>query len=442
MIVKDIKPVKVNFNLRDQLTKDSETAIHCIVRFNGQRVVISSVENIKSKYWDVDKQRSKATRQFTQYPEFNQRLDDIESSIKTLYRTYISAYKHYPNPEQFKQTVKLALSDQSEATTALKVSFLKFVEQLILDTKSGKRINPKTKQRFAQDSHKAYQNTLRALERFEKRLRCKLDFGSIDLEFYSDFKDYMLHEEKVSNNYFGLHIKNIKLFLNESFELGLHTNQKHNHKNFAKLTNEVDNIYLNQEQLSILTNLDLSDNLRLERVRDLFLVGCWTGLRFSDFNAIGAKNIEGDFIEIQTQKTGETVVIPIHHTVRSIMNKYNGLTRNSLPPPISNVNMNKYLKELAKKAGFDEMQQIRVYKGGSVVVKNIEAHELISTHTARRSFATNMHLLGVPSISIMGITGHRTEKAFLKYIKVTPREHAVKLMHIWQRQLMQAAEDN
>ena len=114
MAIKDIKPVKVNFNLRDQLNKDKDTAIHCVVRFNNQKIVISSVEVVKPKYWDLDKQRAKATRQFAEYPEFNQRLDEIESQIKSLYRSYISENKQYPIPEEFKRFIKLALSDQTE----------------------------------------------------------------------------------------------------------------------------------------------------------------------------------------------------------------------------------------------------------------------------------------------------------------------------------------
>jgi len=56
---------------------------------------------------------------------------------------------------------------------------------------------------------------------------------------------------------------------------------------------------------------------------------------------------------------------------------------------------------------------------------------MVTTHTARRSFATNMYKMGIPSITIMAITGHRTETAFLKYIKVTPQEHAEKMRDIW-----------
>jgi integrase len=355
MVIKDIKPVKVNFNLRDQLTPDKNTAIHCVIRYNNQKLVISSVETIKPKYWDLEKQRAKASKQFPEYPEFNHRLNNIESSVKSMYRNYITEFKKYPSTEEFKQIIKLGLSDQTEINKPIKITLFKFIEQLIEDTKTGKRVNPKTKQRFAPDSHKAYQNTLRALERFSKHSKIKIDFYTIDLEFYNDFKEYMMDIEKVSNNYFGLHIKNLKLFLNEGFEIGLHTNQKHNHKQFSKLQNDTENIYLNKQQLEVLDNLDLSKNTRLDRVRDLFLVGCWTGLRFSDFNAISPKNIHNDYIEIETQKTGERVVIPIHETIKTIMLKYAGLTTNGLPPAISNVNMNKYLKEVAKEAGFDEI---------------------------------------------------------------------------------------
>lgn len=438
MAIKDIKPVRVNFNLRDQLNKDKDTAVHCVIRYNNQKTVISSVETIKPKFWDIERQRAKSTRQFVEHPEFNHRLDNIESTIKSEFRNFISEFKKYPTTEEFKQRVKRALSDQTDVDKPVRISLLKFIEILIEDTKSGKRINPKTKQRYAADTHKAYQNTLRALERFEKYVKTKIDFDYIDLEFYNDFKEYMMNEEKVSNNYFGLHIKNIKLFLNESYELGLHKNQKHNHKHFTKLQNDTDNIYLNREQLNILYNFDFSKNSRLDRVRDLFLVGCWTGLRFSDFNALKPNCIKGEFIEVETQKTGQPVVIPIHETIKSIMKKYEGLTENSLPPSISNVNMNKYLKEVAKEVGFNDIQQIRVFKGGKIMVENVQIYNLISTHTARRSFATNMYLIGVPSYTIMHITGHRTDKAFMKYIKVTPKEHAIQLNTFFNRTELKA----
>jgi len=181
--------------------------------------------------------------------------------------------------------------------------------------------------------------------------------------------------------------------------------------------------------------LDLSKNSRLDRVRDLFLVGSWTGLRFSDFTSIKSRDIKGDYFHIQTQKTGQKVVIPINPVVKAIMEKYKDQYENSLPPEISNVKMNSYLKEIGRM--MDELkvsEGVTITKAGKTIYKKVEKWELLTTHTARRSFATNMYRAGIPSITIMAITGHKTEKAFLRYIKVTPDEHAKLLMIHFQKQ--------
>lgn len=159
-----------------------------------------------------------------------------------------------------------------------------------------------------------------------------MSFNDVDVDFYHDFQDFIYNKEKKSYNYFGTLVKNIKVIMNEALEEGLHKNLKYKSKRFKKVQLEVDNIYLSADQLDQLYKYDFSDNSRLDRARDLFLVGCWTGLRFSDFINIKTKNIQGDFIEIKTQKTGESVIIPIHDTVRAIMEKYKGITANSLPP--------------------------------------------------------------------------------------------------------------
>ena len=72
-------------------------------------------------------------------------------------------------------------------------------------------------------------------------------------------------------------------------------------------------------------------------------------------------------------------------------------------------------------------------KGGVLETKVLEKWNLVTTHTARRSFATNQFLNGVPTLSIMAITGHKTEKAFMKYIKVTPDDHAKIMANIWNK---------
>jgi integrase len=184
-------------------------------------------------------------------------------------------------------------------------------------------------------------------------------------------------------------------------------------------------------ELNILESLELTHNSKLDRVRDLFLVGCWTGLRFADFSNFKSENIEkdehGEFIEVETQKTGKTVVVPILPTVQRIVAKYEG----KLPKAISNQKMNDYLKEIGQLAGFDSIESKTLTKQGRKVMINKTKSDLMTTHTARRSFASNNYLAGMPTISIMAITGHSTERSFMRYIKLTPREHANKIREGW-----------
>jgi len=221
--------------------------------------------------------------------------------------------------------------------------------------------------------------------------------------------------------------------MSEATERGINTNLAFRSKRFQVVSENTPSIYLSEVELEELYKLDLSSNPRIERVRDLFLIGCWTGLRFSDFSNITQENIQDDQIEITTKKTVEPVIIPFHPVVKGIMSKYRGKYPNSLPPAISNVKMNEYLKELGSMTeGLQITASTMITKAGIQKTTQHKKYELLTTHTARRSFATNLYLSGFPSISIMAITGHRTEKAFMRYIKITPDNNAKNLRLHWQ----------
>ena len=129
-------------------------------------------------------------------------------------------------------------------------------------------------------------------------------------------------------------------------------------------------------------------------------------------------------------KTGEFVTVPMHPMVKEIIGKYNS----EVPYSLSNQKMNEYLKDIGEAAKLDEKRIIVKTKGGVREEKTFSKFQLITTHTARRSFATNLYNQGFPAIYIMKITGHRTEKAFLKYIKIEQEEAANKLMEFWRNE--------
>jgi integrase len=152
----------------------------------------------------------------------------------------------------------------------------------------------------------------------------------------------------------------------------------------------------------------------------MFVVACWTGLRFGDWKDLSKIEIVGHTMTVHTRKTNKTVVIPLHPFVKAIYEKYG----RTFPKVVDKTHALHTIRLCAKWAGIDEHTSLSRVQGGRTVVKRGVKSDFLMNHTARRSFATNMYLKGVPPISIMAITGHTTQANFMKYIKVDKHQHA------------------
>ncbi|MDB5133829.1 MAG: hypothetical protein JWP37_432, partial [Mucilaginibacter sp.] len=349
----------VKFYLQKSEPQNKVTQIRAYVRYNNKLVIIGTGKMIEPRYWNNDKNEPKQTAKLANADKLKSDIENIGKWLSSTFEYLTSKENVYPEPEKLKelclQVLKTdgTLPDQYKKPDKLSVAG--YIKRLISDTKSGRRSNSKG-ETLAPGTIRHYNSAAGVINRYLKHCyKSDIGFAEIDLQFYYDFRDYAYQVEKLSDNYFGTAIKFLKTVMTEAADEGLHNNNIHNHKRFVKVRADVENIYLNQDQLQKLFDKDLSEKPKLDRVRDLFLVGCWTGLRFSDFTNIKASNIDGNFIEIKTQKTGETVAIPIHSTVKAIMHKYEDKTENSLPPAISNVKLNLYLKELGKEVKFNEI---------------------------------------------------------------------------------------
>lgn len=432
----------VKFVLQQSKTANKLTPLRCFVRYNNTRSVFQSGETIEPRYWNVKNQEPRNIAGFKDGPRLTKSLINIKASIATAFNHLVEVNTSYPDPEALKGLVLIVLNNNGELPGLSEkkqiTDLFAYIDKLIDDTKSGKRVKSQG-EKYADGTIRHYNSAYGVIKRFAAFKGVKtFKFDDISLEFYFELKDYAYKIESLTDNYFGTVVKFLKTCMNESKEEKLHSNDQYNSKRFVKVAVDVENVYLNSEQLDIMLKHDFSKNARLERARDLFLIGCWTGLRFSDFTNIKAKNISGDFIEIKTQKTGESVAIPIHPSVKEIMLRYVDKTSNSLPPAISNVKLNAYIKDVAKEVGLTQSVSLDKTKAGTNYSISQPLHKLISTHTARRAFASNMFKMGIPTIVIMAVTGHKTEKAFLKYIKVTPKEKAELMLEIWNRQTMKA----
>lgn len=404
------------------------TTIYARICYNGYQVKYYLDEKILPLNWNKRTQQAKNSPKFKESPEFNQRLSDLRSQIQNTFLEYKRLHSGItPNPQSFRKALDLAIK-RIEPKNGTALDFYGVFQEIIETSKSGVRVDTHRGQPLSRHTIKTYTTVFNHLREFQRLKKRKIDFENIDLEFYTDYTEFLMRHYELSPNSIGKDIKTIKLIMNEATEREINTNLKYRSKRFKATQEKTESIYLTDNELADLKNLDLSNTKRLEVVRDLFLIGCYTGLRYSDYSMLKPDHFKGGFIETKQAKTGQPVVIPIHRVTQGILKKYKW----QLPRSISNQRTNQYLKEIAQKAKSlnATISQSHIRNGKKVIV-NYKKWELVTSHTARRSFATNQYKAGVPSQTIMAITGHRTEKSFMLYIKVTPNEHAKLLKQHW-----------
>lgn len=223
-----------------------------------------------------------------------------------------------------------------------------------------------------------------------------------------------------SLNYQGTFIKIIKAMMNEALTLKLHTNTDFHA--FKKMQETADSIYLTQEEVDAIWELDLS--LSEERkARDLFIVGVYTAARFSDYSRLTTADIHGGLIRFVQNKTAGAVVIPASPRVLAVM-KRNGGGR---VPHLSQQKLNENIKRVCRKAGITELVKKTRSVGAKHVTETFCKCDMVTSHTARRTGATLLYMSGVPLKQCMMITGHTTEGSFMRYIRVSKEENAEKL---------------
>lgn len=315
-----------------------------------------------------------------------------------------------------------------------------FIQRFIDETSSGKRLIKGKRYIFSTiKNYKTFQvqiNEYQGIytEKGLKEVHAKnkqprpykaLNFEDITIDFYKDFVRYF-NEKNYSPNTIGRHVKHLKVIMRHAKDEGLHNNIEFQHRSFESMQVPVENVYLNERELKAMFDLDLSDKKHLEIARDVFLCGCYTAQRYSDYCRISKSSIKeysgAKVIELIQQKTGEKCIIPIRPELNHILAKYDYTL-----PKTHEQKVNKYIKDVAGIAEITDEIYYEENRGGMVLKKSTSKNELIKTHTARRSGCTNMYLAKIPVIDIMKISAHKTEREFLKYIKVTKEETAVNL---------------
>lgn len=424
---------EVNFYLKKPELSTGKSLIVLYKSYHGKRLVFSTGESILPNSWNPKKQRLKNNSATTK--DGHQYLNDFLTGLQhECDSVYAKALTHgIPSPETIRQALHNFMNpsiegEKDEKTPTLFKLIERFINNEIKHKGRDKSIN----------TIKTYTTCKKHLQEFEKKQKIKLDFDSITLDFYYQYVSF-LKKKGLGQNAISKDIAIIKVFMGEAVDLGYTTNMQYLNKKFAVSRIETDAVYLKERELVDLYRFNFSKNKRLENIRDLFLFGCFTGLRFSDYSTVKAENIVKDgsdyFIKMITKKTKSLVIIPCNPIVLELFKKYDS-SANKLPKSVSNQTFNEYIKEACRLAGLTE-------RGRLSTQPDIELCDCISSHTARRSFATNLYLEGFPTLDIMKITGHSTEKAFMKYIRFNKLDAAKRLNeHIkkgWSEKMLRVA---
>ncbi len=275
------------------------------------------------------------------------------------------------------------------------------------------------------DGHSLKPNTVKKYKSFYSHLLAfssckhfKLDISRFDKEFLVEFKEFLVSVQKLSDNTVAKYVKAAKTFIKFYIQEGIIrafdvTQVKSNER-------EGEVYVLPIKQIVELQEFQFKNEV-LNSVRDIFCFMCWTGQRYSDIANFKRKDISvntnGEKVwKLITTKTDESITVPIISYAEKILNNYqNDIT----PLPVmSNQKMNKYLKELGKKMGYESLIKIVKYYDGRKKEIHVPFHEILTTHVARKSYITNSLILGIPERVVREVSGHKDEKSFRRYVNL------------------------
>jgi len=407
--------------LRD-ITK-AETSIRYVIHYDGLRFRYQLGFNVPVKMWD-DKDwiiKPKKTADKKKYEVLNSNITMRIAVCKAIFQTEYNkatADGKILATETLKQLIDAALNQKRKSNLA-NSDLYNFVNGFIKQAKLGEKSDIKRNR-----TSNIYDQTLRRLQDFEKEERYLIRFSSIDMNFYNKFLAYCA-SKGLKYNTIGRDIKCIKAWMNAALRDGITKEVGHKHRDFKELATDVDTVYLTESEITAVQSVRLNSRQK-EACRFWWLAGYYTGLRISDWGKITLKAIKSGMLDVVPQKTQERVAIAIHPDFKKLVAAYNELP--SIPAePV----LNREIKLICEAAGIKEEITIKEHFVNKIKTKTVLKYQMVTSHTARRSFATNLYLAGFPAIGIMKITGHRTEKAFMKYIRITPRDTANQLAAFW-----------
>jgi integrase len=399
--------MKYTFKLKEPNT-DKETLIlfSCFFKKENKKFIYSTGENIHPKNWDVKAKfpimNGKDKSKFAETIKLQlNRYSDLLLEAESMYKRIDEELTSKVLKKQFDEHFKKAKTGKN--------IFFDAYDTFVSERKADGVWSKATVLR--------YNNIKTILKKFEAERKFTLTFSKIDDSFHREFTSYCMDDLKHINNTYSRNLGLFKTFMfwakankytyNDTF-IGFEKKKR-------VITNQ---IALTIEDLNKLMNHEFESE-RLEKVRDVFVFACVTGMRFGELSLVSRSNVTDNYILLKEEKdeTKEAREIPLTNISRFILLKYDYRL-----PLIANQKQNDYIKEVFQELEYTSKVQKISTKGKENIIQEMIFKDRISTHTARRTFITMMKRKGMSDKLIASITGHSDMKTLNQYYQVSEPE--------------------
>lgn len=429
--------------------KDGLSQLRLIYQISGKRQYFKTNLKARPEYWDgkhqrlfyLDKKAAKRVLPGVDYDllptskevdEMNAKLLSLRKDITNIERRF--ELDHIPFSTEMVITElekKRVPVTKKEATSK---ELFHFMDKYITEHAATRKKGTLT----------VFKSVRSHLQKYQLHTGASVTFESLDYSFFQNFQNFLIDVQGLNNTTVAKQLSTVKTFINYARKQGVPVSDKH--KDFTIKKEKLEVIALTNDEFEKLYHLDLCDNKKLEKVRDVFCFSCVTGLRYSDLKQLKRVHIQKDEIKLNVQKTSEHLTIPLNPYSRAILAKYQDL--HAPLPVISNQKMNDYLTGkderneqgkvvkhtpgLCEIAGITEPVEIVRFRGAKRETRTYPKYELITVHTGRKTFVTLSLEKGMSAEEVMAITGHKDYKSFSRYVVVTDLRKKHVMTKAWE----------
>lgn len=387
----------VSFLLKEP-TATKATPIFAFLSFNGHRAKVYTGLGILPKQWIKAEQRAQE-RGFPNNGVLNEALKLAEQQLLACYRER-RATGQFPTIEELRAAVAVVPAEEP-AVAAL--SFWQHLDEWISQKRSGGQLS----------TARTYATAARHLREFSQRTGFAVGFDTITPAFGDRFTSYLVGPAHLTDNTVCKVLTRIKRFLKWAGERGLHTNNY-----YSKLTwtyREPDVMTLTTAEVADLAALPLPAGGYLDNARRLFLLSCYTGLRYSDLVSIRPEHVRATSLRLVMHKTQDVVTVPLRPEAAALVSQ---LLAGELRP-VANQVLNRFLKELGEQAALVTPVEVLHYRAGKRESETLPKWRCLTCHTGRRTFATLALEQGLRPELVMKMTGHKSWVSFKRYVNIT-----------------------